>query len=129
MTARLLELRKYIETVTVETNDKVLEEHQLSAVEWNTLKFVQDVFKSFFQATEALEGDKYPTLSLVGLLFNGILRTQQKLIRQDMGKTVQTLVVSLLKELSQRTVNSASELRNMVMMFDPRTKREATFEM
>ena len=46
-----------------------------------------------------------------------------------MGKTVQDLVVSLSQELAHRTVNSFSELRNMVIMFDPRTKKEAASEM
>lgn len=124
MIERVYNLRQYIEIVTLETQDKVLEEYQLSASEWKTLSQVMQALKSFFQATQTLEGDKYPTLSLVSLFFNAITRALQKLISFKTSRIARNLIGNLQTELTKRFDNTSTELRNMVAILDPRTKND-----
>src|ERR1700747_3240202 len=73
-----------------------------------------EVLRPFSQAMEALEGDQYPTLSLVNLLFNGITATLMKLAPQA-TRPVRNLIVHLQQQLQEReNISEIRDLRSML---------------
>src|ERR1700747_670719 len=83
-----------------------------------------EVLRPFSQAMEALEGDQYPTLSLVNLLFNGITATLMKLAPQA-TRPVRNLIVHLQQQLQEReNISEIRDLRSMAALLDPRTKND-----
>jgi hypothetical protein len=85
------------------------------------LEQVIEVLTPFKQATEALEGDQYPTLSLVNFFFTGISQTLLKMA-PSVERVVRSLIVKLEQEMARREQPHTKKLRNMVAMLDPRTK-------
>jgi hypothetical protein len=123
MMVRIHTLRKYIGIVKCAREDHVLDENEPTLTEWKILEQVIEVLTPFKQATEALEGEKYPSLSLVNFFFHGISTTMINMSPQ-VDRNVRALIVKLQQELQSRDMEETVHLRNMVALLDPRTKTQ-----
>ena len=84
------------------------------------------ILKPFDQATQMLEGDKYPTLSLVNVVLNAIDTAILEMVGIHTERIARSLVRILAQQLQHRQNATASDLQTMAALLDPRTKPDAT---
>lgn len=123
---RLIVLRSYISADLAQYGG-VKAHKQLTPPEWSTLIEMREVLKPFQQASEAIEGEKYPTLSLTNGLFRGIMRALERLmnLRLPVDRVARDLMLTLHRELTRRSAQTMTDLKKMAEILDPRTKRHA----
>jgi hypothetical protein len=129
MVARFVTLRKYLQCVFCEIKDKKIREYELTPDDWIVLQELKAILMPFFQATEVLEGDKYPTLSLANLFITRILDKLLEMVKATTSDTSRNIIVVLSQVLQRRLENTVTTIRSMTALLDPRTKNEVNPEL
>jgi hypothetical protein len=90
-----------VQNVLCEIKDKNLQACELSPSDWTVLKEMKSILMPFFQVTEVLEGDQYPTLSLVNLFYEGILEKLVAMATVKKRKTKCSIDVQICAEIER----------------------------
>ena len=123
MLERLIEQKAHLVTVLNGHADRATRLLVPTPENWETMKDILLVLKPFYQATTALEGDVYPTLSLVHFFYAAIIHTLTGAItRPNFTPLATKLANALTVEMGKRWASTAAMATSLACMLDPRTK-------
>jgi hypothetical protein len=91
---------------------------------------LEEILKPFFQATTTLEGQTYPTLSLVHKIFPTLIGVQTErahMADNTISPVGKKVAASLAGHLTARWGKNPSVCASLACMLDPRTKRLEMF--
>lgn len=103
MMQRLLELRDPVAVVLRNHPDPEVRVRELSAEEWELLGGLVRILGPVFDATTIISGDAYPTLSLVLVLYKGMISHIRSILPSVGSEIIRSIGETLIRELTGYT--------------------------
>lgn len=122
MLQRMVEQKMHISTVLSQHNDQKVRELNPSYEDWQFFEQACQILDPFAAATKMLEGDLYPTLSLVSLVFATILRKLSRIEQKPLHNLSKRMIHILNHSVVERMKTIVKGITTVTTALDPRTK-------
>ena len=122
MLQRVKEQQPALCSVLLESKDKVVRSLFPDGPEWNLLEDLVAVLEPFEEATKALSGSTYPTISMISPLLYQVCEVTLK-VNEDDNMNLKKIKETMLEDFQDRYSSPAiTEVLNIAAFLDPRFK-------
>ena len=109
-------------SVLLKSKDKAVRSLFPDGPEWNLLEDLVAILEPFEEATKALSGSNYPTISMVSLLLYQVCKVTLK-VNEDDNVNLKRIKETMLEDFQDRYSSPAiTEILNIAAFLDPRFK-------